>query len=94
MIYQKHVLDDGRRRGQERLVQPARRAVRSVLPQGLTRCTAPTGTTSSARSEATAASTSRPKDAAWLFEWTDPFVPAEWHGSINKERGTVVYIHG
>lgn len=33
-------------------------------------------------------------DAAWLFEWTDPQVSADWHGVINKERGTVVYIHG
>ena len=34
-----------------------------------------------------------PKDAAWLFEWTDPSVPVTWHGVLNKERGTVVYIH-
>jgi len=34
-----------------------------------------------------------PKDAAWLFEWTDPPVPDHWHGVINKERGTVVYVH-
>jgi lipoprotein-anchoring transpeptidase ErfK/SrfK len=34
-----------------------------------------------------------PVDAAWLFEWTDPSVPADWHGVVNKERGTVVYIH-
>jgi lipoprotein-anchoring transpeptidase ErfK/SrfK len=34
-----------------------------------------------------------PKDAAWLFDWTDPPVPAEWHSVINKERGTVVTIH-
>ncbi|HYJ08077.1 MAG TPA: L,D-transpeptidase family protein [Polyangiaceae bacterium] len=34
-----------------------------------------------------------PRDAAWLFEWTDPSVPQEWHGVLNKERGTVVYIH-
>jgi hypothetical protein len=33
-----------------------------------------------------------PRDAAWLFEWTDPAVPAEWHGVINKDRGTVVYV--
>jgi hypothetical protein len=33
-------------------------------------------------------------DAAWLFEWTDPQVTADWHGVINKERGTVVHIHG
>jgi lipoprotein-anchoring transpeptidase ErfK/SrfK len=35
-----------------------------------------------------------PIDAAWLFEWTDPTVPADWHGVVNKDRGTVVYIHG
>lgn len=34
-----------------------------------------------------------PKDAAWLFEWTDPSVPATWHGVLNKDRGTVVHIH-
>ncbi len=34
-----------------------------------------------------------PVDAAWLFEWTDPQVPAHWHAALNKERGTVVYIH-
>ena len=34
-----------------------------------------------------------PKDAAWLFEWTDPSVPRDWHGVLNKDRGTVVYIH-
>ncbi len=33
-----------------------------------------------------------PADAAWLFEWTDPAVPPAWHGIINKERGTVVYV--
>jgi len=32
-------------------------------------------------------------DAAWLFEWTDPVVPLDWHGVVNKDRGTVVYIH-
>lgn len=32
-------------------------------------------------------------DAAWLFEWTDPSVPPDWHGVLNKERGTVVHIH-
>jgi hypothetical protein len=35
-----------------------------------------------------------PYDAAWLFEWTDPNVSSDWHGVINKERGTVVHIHG
>jgi hypothetical protein len=34
-----------------------------------------------------------PRDSAWLFEWTDPPVPAEWHSVINKKRGTVVHIH-
>lgn len=34
-----------------------------------------------------------PRDAAWLFEWTDPQVPKDWHATLNKERGTVVYIH-
>jgi hypothetical protein len=35
-----------------------------------------------------------PRDSAWLFEWTDPPVPPGWHGVVNKERGTVVYVHG
>ena len=34
-----------------------------------------------------------PTDAAWLFEWTDPQVPSHWHATLNKARGTVVYIH-
>jgi hypothetical protein len=34
-----------------------------------------------------------PADAAWLFEWTDPSVPSDWHGVINRDRGTVVHIH-
>jgi hypothetical protein len=34
-----------------------------------------------------------PTDAAWLFEWTDPHVPEHWHSVLNKERGTVVYVH-
>jgi L,D-transpeptidase catalytic domain len=35
-----------------------------------------------------------PIDAAWLFEWTDPAVPPGWHGALNMQRGTVVYVHG
>lgn len=35
-----------------------------------------------------------PADAAWLFEWTDPVVPPEWHGAVNGEGGTLVYTHG
>lgn len=31
-------------------------------------------------------------DSAWLFEWTDPPVPKDWHMVLNKERGTVVVI--
>jgi hypothetical protein len=34
-----------------------------------------------------------PRDAAWLFKWTDPHVPAGWHGVMTKE-GTLVYVHG
>ncbi|MCK6588618.1 MAG: L,D-transpeptidase [Polyangiaceae bacterium] len=34
-----------------------------------------------------------PADAAWLFEWTDPIVPPEWHGAVNAEGGTLVYTH-
>ena len=34
-----------------------------------------------------------PADAAWLFEWTDPVVPPEWHGAVNTEAGTLVWTH-
>ena len=34
-----------------------------------------------------------PADAAWLFEFTDPPVPEEWHGASNPRGGTLVYIH-
>lgn len=32
------------------------------------------------------------KDAAWLFEWTDPPLPLGWHAVQNKQRGTVVHV--
>ncbi len=35
-----------------------------------------------------------PIDAAWLFDWTEPGVPDEWHGALNPEGGTLVWIHG
>ncbi|HVY48970.1 MAG TPA: L,D-transpeptidase [Minicystis sp.] len=35
-----------------------------------------------------------PADAAWLFDWTDPVVPPEWHGAVNAEGGTLVWTHG
>ena len=34
-----------------------------------------------------------PADAAWLFEWTDPSVPAGWHGAANPKGGTLIYVH-
>jgi hypothetical protein len=34
-----------------------------------------------------------PADAAWLFEWTEPEVPPGWHGALNLQAGTLVYIH-
>ncbi len=34
-----------------------------------------------------------PIDAAWLFDWTDPQVPAAWHGALSLRKGTLVYIH-
>ncbi len=33
------------------------------------------------------------RDAARLFRWTDPPVPYGWHAALNKQRGTVVYVH-
>ena len=35
-----------------------------------------------------------PADAAWLFEWTDPVVPPEWHGAVSAEGMTLVWTHG
>lgn len=34
-----------------------------------------------------------PADAAWLFDWTEPQVPAGWHGALNPNHGTLVYVH-
>jgi L,D-transpeptidase catalytic domain len=34
-----------------------------------------------------------PLDAAWLFNWTDPEVPAAWHAALSVKKGTLVYIH-
>jgi hypothetical protein len=34
-----------------------------------------------------------PHDAQWLFDWTDPEVPEGWHGALNRNSGTLVYIH-
>ena len=34
-----------------------------------------------------------PLDAAWLFRWTDPQVPAGWHAALSLKHGTVVYVH-
>ncbi len=34
-----------------------------------------------------------PLDAAWLFRWTTPEVPAGWHAALSLKHGTVVYIH-
>lgn len=34
-----------------------------------------------------------PADASWLFEWTDPPVPPEWHGAVNAQGGTLLYTH-
>jgi hypothetical protein len=33
-----------------------------------------------------------PKDAAWLFAWTDPRVPDGWHG-VMSNGGTIVFVH-
>ncbi|MCC6553311.1 MAG: L,D-transpeptidase [Polyangiaceae bacterium] len=35
-----------------------------------------------------------PADAAWLFDWTEPSVPPEWHGAVHGDGGTLVYVHG
>lgn len=33
-----------------------------------------------------------PRDAAWIFEWTEPSVPAGWHGVETNGQGTLVYV--
>lgn len=33
-----------------------------------------------------------PKDAAWIFEWTEPQVPPEWHGALAYGDGTIVHV--
>jgi hypothetical protein len=33
-----------------------------------------------------------PKDARWLFGWSDPPVPTAWHGAMSLTRGTLVSI--
>jgi hypothetical protein len=34
-----------------------------------------------------------PIDAAWLFNWTDPEVPAGWHGALSLRKGSLVHTH-
>ena len=34
-----------------------------------------------------------PRDAAWLFGWTDPQVPDGWHAALSLKKGTTVHIH-
>ncbi|MCL2823783.1 MAG: L,D-transpeptidase, partial [Polyangiaceae bacterium] len=34
-----------------------------------------------------------PKDAAWLFSWTDPEVPDGWHAKLQLRGGTLVHVH-
>jgi hypothetical protein len=34
-----------------------------------------------------------PHDARWLFGWTTPTVPVEWHGAMSLLGGTLVAIH-
>ncbi len=34
-----------------------------------------------------------PIDAAWLFNWTTPEVPAAWHAALSLKRGTLVFTH-
>lgn len=34
-----------------------------------------------------------PRDAAWLFGWTTPEVPDEWHAALSLKKGTLVYTH-
>ncbi|MCU0684241.1 MAG: L,D-transpeptidase [Polyangiaceae bacterium] len=33
-----------------------------------------------------------PRDAAWIFEWTEPALPQGWHGVQANGAGTIVYV--
>jgi len=37
-----------------------------------------------------------PRDAKWMFEWTDPALPEGWHGvyPAHEEEGTRIFIRG
>lgn len=34
-----------------------------------------------------------PLDARWLFDWTRPRVPANWHGAMSLLSGTLINVH-
>ncbi len=34
-----------------------------------------------------------PIDARWLFHWTSPGVPRDWHGAMDDKGGSIVYVH-
>ncbi len=34
-----------------------------------------------------------PRDARWLFQWSDPPVPEAWHGGMSLRNGTLVNVH-
>jgi hypothetical protein len=34
-----------------------------------------------------------PEDARWLFQWTEPQLPAGWHGVRKALSGSVVFVH-
>ncbi len=34
-----------------------------------------------------------PRDASWLFAWTEPEVPEGWHARLQLRGGTIVYTH-
>jgi hypothetical protein len=34
-----------------------------------------------------------PIDAAWIFDFTEPTLPAGWHGALSLKKGTLVHTH-
>ncbi len=34
-----------------------------------------------------------PRDAAWLFGFSEPKVPSGWHAALSLRRGTLIYTH-
>jgi lipoprotein-anchoring transpeptidase ErfK/SrfK len=34
-----------------------------------------------------------PLDARWLFHWSEPPVPRQWHSALSLKDGSLVHVH-